>query len=185
MFSDTIKFLQKKKTEKKNRKKKTFRFVFIFQAGDNSGRPRHEVYQVTGIFSHWTEQLRDYLLISCLCKSPSLAPRYIMISAQRRDRYINSQTRFTQIAWFSAGASHRGNWPFSRDVKSNIFHFSYSCVFLKELMEHFNPVFRHFFLERFPDPAVWFERRLSYTRGVATSSIGTVIRFVVQFQKTF
>ena len=45
-------------------------------------------------------------------------------------------------------------------------------------MEHFHPVFRHFFLERFPDPAVWFERRLSYTRGVATSSIGTVIRFV-------
>jgi len=41
----------------------------------------------------------------------------------------------------------------------------------QELMEHFNPVFRHFFLERFPDPAVWFERRLSYTRGVATSSI--------------
>ncbi|CAH3032263.1 unnamed protein product [Porites lobata] len=41
----------------------------------------------------------------------------------------------------------------------------------QELMEHFHPVFRHFFLERFPDPAVWFERRLTYTRGVATSSI--------------
>lgn len=41
----------------------------------------------------------------------------------------------------------------------------------QELMDHFHPVFRHFFLERFPDPAVWFERRLSYTRGVATSSI--------------
>ena len=41
-------------------------------------------------------------------------------------------------------------------------------------MEHFHPVFRHFFLEKFPDPAVWFERRLSYTRGVATSSIGIV-----------
>ena len=49
-------------------------------------------------------------------------------------------------------------------------------VFLaQELMEHFHPVFRHFFLERFPDPAVWFERRLTYTRGVATSSIGTVV----------
>lgn len=45
-------------------------------------------------------------------------------------------------------------------------------VFVKELMEHFHPVFRHFFLERFPDPAIWFERRLTYTRGVATSSIG-------------
>ena len=39
-------------------------------------------------------------------------------------------------------------------------------------MEHFRPVFRHFFLEKFPDPAVWFERRLTYTRSVAISSIG-------------
>ncbi|XP_074626555.1 serine-protein kinase ATM-like isoform X2 [Acropora palmata] len=41
----------------------------------------------------------------------------------------------------------------------------------QELMEHFRPVFRHFFLEKFPDPAVWFERRLTYTRSVAISSI--------------
>ena len=39
-------------------------------------------------------------------------------------------------------------------------------------MEHFKPVFRHFFLEKFQDPEVWFERKLTYTRGVATSSIG-------------
>ena len=43
---------------------------------------------------------------------------------------------------------------------------------VQELMEHFRPVFRHFFLEKFPDPAVWFERRLTYTRSVAISSIG-------------
>ncbi len=54
----------------------------------------------------------------------------------------------------------------------------------QELMEHFHPVFRHFFLERFPDPAVWFERRLSYTRGVATSSIGMLIRFVAHYKKS-
>lgn len=41
----------------------------------------------------------------------------------------------------------------------------------QEIMEHFKPVFRHFFLEKFPDPAVWFERRLTYTRGAAISSI--------------
>ncbi|CAN0220698.1 unnamed protein product [Lampetra fluviatilis] len=41
----------------------------------------------------------------------------------------------------------------------------------QELCHHFRPVFRHFFWERFLDPAVWFERRLSYTRSVATSSI--------------
>ena len=70
-------------------------------------------------------------------------------------------------------------------LRAIFFIYLVHVFFLKELMEHFHPVFRHFFLERFPDPAVWFERRLSYTRGVATSSIGTVIRFVVQFQKTF
>ena len=48
-------------------------------------------------------------------------------------------------------------------------------------MEHFHPVFRHFFLEKFPDPAVWFERRLTYTRGVATSSIGTIGAFYLMF----
>ena len=37
---------------------------------------------------------------------------------------------------------------------------------------HFHPVFHHFFMERFPCPSEWFERRLSYTRSVATSSIG-------------
>lgn len=29
-------------------------------------------------------------------------------------------------------------------------------------------------MERFLDPAVWMEKRLAYTRSVATSSIGTV-----------
>ncbi|XP_038077010.1 serine-protein kinase ATM-like [Patiria miniata] len=41
----------------------------------------------------------------------------------------------------------------------------------REVMKRFQPVFRHFFLEKFPDPAVWLERRLAYTRSVATSSI--------------
>ena len=42
-------------------------------------------------------------------------------------------------------------------------------------MKHFHPVFHHFFLEKFPDPSVWFEKRLAYTRSVATSSIGKLI----------
>ena len=37
----------------------------------------------------------------------------------------------------------------------------------------FQPVFRHFLLERFPDPAQWYTRRTAYTRSVATNSIGT------------
>lgn len=41
-----------------------------------------------------------------------------------------------------------------------------------EVCRNFRPVFRFFCMERFLDPAVWMEKRLSYTRSVATSSIG-------------
>jgi len=41
----------------------------------------------------------------------------------------------------------------------------------EEVLEHFKPVFHHFFLDTFPDPAEWFERRLTYTRSVASNSI--------------
>ncbi|XP_075055005.1 serine-protein kinase ATM [Mixophyes fleayi] len=43
-------------------------------------------------------------------------------------------------------------------------------VFL-DISDHFRPVFRYFCMEKFLDPAVWFEKRLAYTRSVATSSI--------------
>uniref|UniRef100_A0A1A8U1C7 non-specific serine/threonine protein kinase n=1 Tax=Nothobranchius furzeri TaxID=105023 RepID=A0A1A8U1C7_NOTFU len=40
-----------------------------------------------------------------------------------------------------------------------------------EVCKRFRPVFRYFCMERFLDPAVWMEKRLAYTRSVATSSI--------------
>ncbi|XP_077397669.1 serine-protein kinase ATM isoform X3 [Festucalex cinctus] len=40
-----------------------------------------------------------------------------------------------------------------------------------EVCRNFKPVFRYFCMERFVDPAVWMEKRLAYTRSVATSSI--------------
>uniref|UniRef100_A0A8C6Z7X0 non-specific serine/threonine protein kinase n=1 Tax=Nothoprocta perdicaria TaxID=30464 RepID=A0A8C6Z7X0_NOTPE len=43
-------------------------------------------------------------------------------------------------------------------------------IFMKAC-ENFQPVFRYFCMEKFLDPAVWFEKRLAYTRSVATSSI--------------
>ncbi|XP_078513177.1 serine-protein kinase ATM [Lissotriton helveticus] len=43
-------------------------------------------------------------------------------------------------------------------------------VFL-DVCQTFRPVFRYFCMEKFLDPAVWFEKRLAYTRSVATSSI--------------
>ncbi|XP_033833204.1 serine-protein kinase ATM [Periophthalmus magnuspinnatus] len=40
-----------------------------------------------------------------------------------------------------------------------------------EVCRNFRPVFRYFCMEKFLDPAVWMEKRLAYTRSVATSSI--------------
>lgn len=44
-----------------------------------------------------------------------------------------------------------------------------------EICRNFQPVFHHFFMEKFTSPPQWFERRLTYTRSVATSSIGKFI----------
>lgn len=41
----------------------------------------------------------------------------------------------------------------------------------RNVCEHFHPVLRYFFMERFENPDVWFEKRLAYTRSVAASSI--------------
>ncbi|CAI5957055.1 unnamed protein product [Closterium sp. NIES-64] len=44
-----------------------------------------------------------------------------------------------------------------------------------KVLQNFHPVMRHFFLERFLLPANWFDRRLTYTRSVAaTSMVGYV-----------
>jgi hypothetical protein len=40
-----------------------------------------------------------------------------------------------------------------------------------EICENIRPVFRYFFMENYLDPSAWFERRLNYTKSVATSSI--------------
>ncbi|XP_062590469.1 serine-protein kinase ATM-like isoform X2 [Saccostrea cucullata] len=39
------------------------------------------------------------------------------------------------------------------------------------ICSRFQPVLRYFFLEKFSQPSVWFERRLAYTRSVSTTSI--------------
>jgi ataxia telangiectasia mutated family protein len=40
-----------------------------------------------------------------------------------------------------------------------------------EIEKNFTPVFHHFFLEKFPDPSMWYHRRLNFVRSVAVSSI--------------
>ncbi|TYZ58136.1 hypothetical protein PybrP1_009937 [[Pythium] brassicae (nom. inval.)] len=38
-----------------------------------------------------------------------------------------------------------------------------------EIERHFTPVFHHFFLEKFPDPAAWHRRRLAFVQSAATT----------------
>lgn len=40
-----------------------------------------------------------------------------------------------------------------------------------EVTEKFKPVFHHFFLEHYKQPADWFEKRIDYTRSMASNSI--------------
>ncbi|KAL2608088.1 hypothetical protein R1flu_026661 [Riccia fluitans] len=49
-------------------------------------------------------------------------------------------------------------------AKDKLYSFQTVC-------ENFRPVMHHFFLEKFAQPEIWFERRLAYTRSVATSSM--------------
>ncbi|XP_076969163.1 serine-protein kinase ATM isoform X2 [Tamandua tetradactyla] len=55
------------------------------------------------------------------------------------------------------------------DVQKKSFEEKYEAFM--DICQHFQPVFRYFCMEKFLDPAVWFEKRLAYTRSVATSSI--------------
>ena len=41
----------------------------------------------------------------------------------------------------------------------------------KTINENFKPVFHHYFLENFSNPATWFAKRLTYTRSVACNSM--------------
>lgn len=41
----------------------------------------------------------------------------------------------------------------------------------RQVCEHFHPVMRYFFMERFENPDDWFERRLAYSRSTAAISI--------------
>lgn len=55
------------------------------------------------------------------------------------------------------------------EVQKKSFEDKYE-VFM-DVCQNFQPVFRYFCMEKFLDPAIWFEKRLAYTRSVATSSI--------------
>ncbi|KAJ6838585.1 serine/threonine-protein kinase ATM [Iris pallida] len=63
-----------------------------------------------------------------------------------------------------------GDWSFLQCREHMTSEKDKGKAFLR-VCENFRPVMHYFFLERFLQPADWFESRLSYTRSVATSSM--------------
>lgn len=50
----------------------------------------------------------------------------------------------------------------SIDIRTKVYH---------QVTDHFHPVLRYFFMERFDNPDDWFEKRLAYSRSTASISI--------------
>ncbi|XP_068637362.1 serine/threonine-protein kinase ATM isoform X2 [Aristolochia californica] len=63
-----------------------------------------------------------------------------------------------------------GDWPFSQ-CREYMTNGKDKREAFQEVCENFRPVMHYFFLERYLQPADWFENRLSYTRSVAASSM--------------
>ena len=75
----------------------------------------------------------------------------------------------------SAGAHYRyrpNDWASLECRKKLMQARELKAVMYNEICRNFKPVFHHFFMEKFTSPPQWFERRLTYTRSVAASSIG-------------
>ena len=65
---------------------------------------------------------------------------------------------------------HPRDWE-SMECKRKLASSTNKLQIYHQIIDHFHPVFRHFFFESFLSPAEWFERRLAYTRSAAASSI--------------
>ncbi|KAG6545648.1 hypothetical protein Mapa_012833 [Marchantia paleacea] len=57
------------------------------------------------------------------------------------------------------------------DVRRCLLQAKDKLTAFQSVCENFRPVMHHFFLEKFAQAANWFEKRLAYTRSVATSSM--------------
>ncbi|XP_056686258.1 serine/threonine-protein kinase ATM isoform X2 [Spinacia oleracea] len=63
-----------------------------------------------------------------------------------------------------------GDWSFSK-CREHMMNVKDKRKAFQDVSENFRPVMHFFFLERFLQPADWFEKRLAYTRSVAASSM--------------
>ncbi|KAH9776171.1 serine/threonine-protein kinase ATM [Citrus sinensis] len=99
---------------------------------------------------------------------------YMLISFKVMEQFFGLVNTFLR--------NHRDTWKRRLGVRT----YKYKCVVtgmqgtyvvkdkriaFQEVCENFRPVLHYFFLERFLQPAYWFEKRLAYTRSVAASSM--------------
>ncbi|KAL9227455.1 hypothetical protein vseg_003141 [Gypsophila vaccaria] len=63
-----------------------------------------------------------------------------------------------------------GDWSFAK-CREHMMNAKDKRKAFHDVYGNFRPVMHHFFLERFLQPADWFEKRLAYTRSVAASSM--------------
>ncbi|CAN6483728.1 unnamed protein product [Victoria cruziana] len=68
------------------------------------------------------------------------------------------------------GRYGKGDWSFLQ-CREHMANEKDKSKAFQRVCENFRPVLHFFFLERFSQPADWFESRLSYTRSVAASSM--------------
>ncbi|KAL9265361.1 Serine/threonine-protein kinase ATM-like protein [Drosera capensis] len=80
---------------------------------------------------------------------------------------------FYMISTRNGGAHGRygvGDWSFMK-CREHMVNAKDKRKAFEEVCQNFRPVMHYFFLERFLQPADWFEKRLAYTRSVAASSV--------------
>ncbi|GAB9466866.1 Phosphatidylinositol kinase [Globisporangium polare] len=65
---------------------------------------------------------------------------------------------------------HPHEWKHA-DCRTYLKNATNKLVAYKKIEASFTPVFHHFFLEKFPDPAMWFRRRHAYVQSAAVTSI--------------
>lgn len=102
-----------------------------------------------------TEQLKD-VLVEPTCKKGSRESRRSL-----HERYRPKDLKHNIV--LKSSFKEYGH-PTRRDVVK-------LRKYLKLAWPKFQPVFRHFFIEQWPDPCQWFQHQLNYSRSVAVMSI--------------
>lgn len=107
----------------------------------------------------------------------------MLILAVKRHSF-KAQTGGWEQRWRGGGKSEKEHISFQSNRLKTFFlclkdaqkkHSEEKYNTFMKVCDNFQPVFRYFCMEKFRDPAVWFEKRLAYTRSVATSSIGITL----------